>query len=56
VVSTAVENKDQVSVSFLINYLQQFFLINQSGISNRDLSKEQREALVKLLEEKLSTQ
>ena len=54
VVSSAVANRDQVSVSFLINYLSNFFLINQRNqISNRDLTKEQREQMVTLLEEKL---
>jgi len=53
VVSTAVENKDQVSIGFLVNYLQQFFLISQRRVGSRDLTKDQREALIKLLEEKL---
>lgn len=55
VVATAIENKDQVSAGFLINYMQQFFLISQRGISQqRDLTKEQREQMVGLLQEKLS--
>ncbi len=54
VVSSAVANRDQVTVSFLINYLSNFFLINQRNqITNRDLTKEQREQMVTLLEEKL---
>lgn len=54
VVSSAVANRDQVTVSFLINYLSNFFLINQRNqIANRDLTKEQREQMVGLLEEKL---
>jgi hypothetical protein len=43
-VSSAVANRDQVTVSFLINYLSNFFLINQRNqIASRDLTKEQRE-------------
>ena len=54
VVSSAVANRDQVTVSFIINYLSNFFLINQRNqIASRDLTKEQREQLVSLLEEKL---
>jgi hypothetical protein len=59
VVSTAIENQSEVTVGFLVNYLHNFFLISQrnqqsgSGGSNRDLTKEQRESLVNLLEEKL---
>ena len=56
VVSTALENKNEVSVGFLVNYLHNFFLINQRNqVASRDLSKEQRESLVGLLEEKLKT-
>lgn len=43
-------------MSFLINYLSNFFLINQRNqIASRDLTKEQREQLVSLLEEKLKS-
>ena len=51
VVATAIENKDQVSMSFLLNYLHQFFLITQrSGQNaNRELSKEQHIQMVQLL-------
>ena len=53
-VSTAVENQAEVSVSFLVNYLHNFFLINQRNqVASRDLTKEQRESLINLLEDKL---
>ncbi len=41
VISSAVANRDQVSVGFLINYMSNFFLINQRNqIASRDLTKE----------------
>ena len=48
VVATAVENKDQVSLGFLLNYLHQFFMMSQKygQSSSRDLSKEQHQQMV----------
>lgn len=41
VISSAVANRDQVSVGFLINYMSNFFLISQRNqIASRDLTKE----------------
>lgn len=54
VVESAAQNKESVEVAFLVNYLHQFSLINQRVGAGRDLTKEQRELMVKLLEEKVA--
>ncbi len=53
VVSSSVQEKDEASLNFFIKYLQSFFNIVQN-VPQRDLSKEQKETMIKLLEEKIT--
>lgn len=53
VVSSSVQEKDEASLTFFIKYLHSFFNIVQN-VSQRDLSKDQKDTMIKLLEEKIA--
>jgi len=55
VVNSAVSNSDRVGVGFLVNYLHELFEVEQNSesmSSNKDLTKEQREQMINLLQSK----
>lgn len=52
VVSSSVQDKDQASLSFFVNYIHSFIDISAKN-NSRDLTQDQKETMTRLLQEKI---